>query len=345
MRLDRPVGVVTAALWLPEGRSTVEAAAGGDRARTAALRDLAHPRLPEARGVSAPDMAVRAARAALDAAGVAGERIGLLHHAWMYYQGHDLWSPPHYIARVLGADRALPVGVRQVCNGGAAAVELAAARLLADPGPGYALVTTADRFVPPGFDRWTADYGVAYGDAGTAVLLRSPGGADDALLLRAVATVAAPELEAMHRGADPFSDAARTHRDRIDMRATKRAYLREHGRTAFDEANGRAVRAVVADALRDAGLDRLDKRIRCAVLPRFGAKVLRESWLPLLTGLLDAEPVDLGRETGHLGAGDAAAGLAALVDGGTLAPGEFALVFSAGAGFTWSCLVVQAPLA
>ncbi|MFC7331442.1 ketoacyl-ACP synthase III family protein [Marinactinospora rubrisoli] len=343
MRLDHPVGVAAAALWLPDRRSTAENAGADGRPAAGAIRDLAHPSLPDAGEVSAPDMAVRAAEEALRAAGVRGDRLGVLCHAWMYYQGHDLWSPPHYIARRLGANDALPVGIQQVCNGGATAVELTAARLAAEPERGYGLVTTADRFVAPGFDRWTADYGVAYGDGGTAVLLRTPADGNDPLLLRAVSTVASPELEEMHRGADPFAGAARTHRPRVDMRATKRAYLRSHGREGFAATNERCVRAVVAGALRDAGLQPDDKRIRCAVLPRFGRKTLRDSWLPVLTELVDTELLDWGRDTGHLGAGDAIAGLAGLMRHDVLAPGEFALVFSAGAGFTWSCLVVQAP--
>ncbi|WP_158562913.1 ketoacyl-ACP synthase III family protein [Marinitenerispora sediminis] len=343
MRLDHPVGIAAAALWLPDRRSTAESDVADQRAAAGAVRDLAHPSLPDAGEVPAPDMAVRAAEEALRSAGVRGDQLGLLCHAWMYYQGHDLWSPPHYIARRLGAQDALPVGIQQVCNGGATAVELTAARLAAEPERGYGLVTTGDRFTGPGFDRWTADYGVAYGDGGTAVLLRVPAGERDGLLLRATCTVASPELEEMHRGADPFAGAARTHRPRVDMRATKRAYLRSHGREAFAAANERCVRAVVTGALHDAGLAPDDKRIRCAVLPRFGRKTLHESWLPVLGELVGTELLDWGRDTGHLGAGDAIAGLAGLVRGEVLAPGEFALVFSAGAGFTWSCLVVQAP--
>ncbi|PRX92569.1 3-oxoacyl-ACP synthase [Allonocardiopsis opalescens] len=342
MRLHPPVGIAAASLWLPDGRSTEQdAAAAGTRPAT--LRDLAHPSLPDAGELSAPEMAVLAGGEALRAAGLPGDRLDLLCHAWMYYQGHDLWSPPHYIASRLGAPGAYPLGVQQVCNGGTAAIETAAARLAAEPGWRHALVTTADRFGPPGFDRWNADYGVAYGDAGTAVLLRAAGGPADALLLHAVATVAAPELEEMHRGSDPFAPAARSHRDRVDMRATKRAYLSGRGREGFTAANERSVRAVLARALADAGLDPLDKRIACAVLPRFGAKTLRDSWIPLLSDALDAELLDWGRGTGHLGAGDAAAGLAGLVRGRVLDPGRYALVFSAGAGFSWSCLVVQAP--
>ncbi|MFE7118258.1 3-oxoacyl-[acyl-carrier-protein] synthase III C-terminal domain-containing protein [Streptomyces sp. NPDC057654] len=356
MRLVEPAGIAAAALWLPGGRSRADDAVREGRLRRRQAADLGHEEIPVAEDVAPPDMAVRAARTALAAAGVEAGDIGLTCHAWMYYQGHDLWSPAHYIAHRLGALRAVPVGVQQVCNGGSAAVELAAARLVAGAtasttasttasatAPDWALVTTADRFAEPGFDRWASDYGVAYADAGTAVLLRLPAAPSDALLLRSVASVAAPELEVMHRGADPFTPVPRGHRPRVDMRATKRAYLHEHGNEPFARANRHAIGAVVAEALEGGGPDPWDPRLRYAVLPRFGAKTLAESWVPELAGRTGAEPVDFGRTTGHLGAGDAAAGLAELVRRRALAPGESALVFSAGAGFTWSCLLVQAP--
>jgi 3-oxoacyl-[acyl-carrier-protein] synthase-3 len=315
------------------------------RARQAA--EVGHRDLPFADREAPPDMAVYAARAALKEAEIDAADLDVVCHAWMHYQGHDLWSPAHYIARELGALHAMPVGVQQICNGGSAGLELTAARLIA-PGAeatGEArcgLVTTADRFAEPGFDRWASDYGVAYGDAGTAVVVRVPAGPRDPLLLRSIATVAAPELEAMHRGADPFAHAARTHRPMVDMRATKRVFLREHGPDPFIMANRRSIRRVVTDALRDAGVDARNPRLRYALLPRFGRRTLDEFWLPIVRELVSAELVDLGRDTGHLGAGDAPAGIADLLARRLLAAGELALVFSAGAGFTWSCLVVQA---
>ncbi|MEV6809024.1 ketoacyl-ACP synthase III family protein [Streptomyces sp. NPDC051132] len=300
-----------------------------------------------ARTVAAPEMAVLAARDALGSADADAGGLDALCHAWMYYQGHDLWSPAHYIAHEIGARRAMPFGLQQVCNGGAAAVELMAAYLgTPDPSgagrPKRGLVTTADRFIEPGFDRWSGDYGVAYGDGATAVLLRSPAGPEDPLRLLAAATVAAPELESMHRGADPFGTAPHAYRERVDMRATKRAYLREHGDRNFAAVNERSIREVTGAALRDAGVRPDDPRLRYAVLPRFGAKLLTENWIPVLSSCVPAKIENFGQETGHLGSGDAVANIADVLHAELLAPGELALVYSAGAGFTWSCLLVEA---
>ncbi|MGX1670448.1 3-oxoacyl-[acyl-carrier-protein] synthase III C-terminal domain-containing protein [Streptomyces sp. NPDC055400] len=350
MRLAQSVGLVSAKLWLPEGTEKAEEAVRDGRLRQRQAKELGHPAVPSAPGTAPPDMAVRAAAAALADARVDPAEIGTLLHAWMYYQGHDLWSPAHYIAARLGALAATPIGVQQVCNGGAGALALAAACLTASTDTAavsgavrYALVTTADRFCGPGFDRWASDFGVVYGDGGTAAVLRAPAQPDDALVLRGFATVAAPRLEAMHRGSDPFGTHPRSLRDAVDMRATKRAYLRDHGIEPFERANRAAVRTVTLSALRQAGLAPDDPGLRYAVLPRFGEKTLTEGWRGVLSECVSAELVDFGRGTGHLGAGDTLAGLAELVALRLLGPGEAALVYSAGAGFTWSCLLVEAP--
>ena len=117
----------------------------------------------------------------------------------------SFWSPAHYIAARIGADGANPVGVQQMCNGGAAALELAT-RWAGTADAGTALVTTADRFAEPGFDRWRGDYGLWYGDGAAAVLVgHGADGSSADLELLALASRAEPAAEEMHRGADPVS--------------------------------------------------------------------------------------------------------------------------------------------
>jgi 3-oxoacyl-[acyl-carrier-protein] synthase-3 len=48
-----------------------------------------------------------------------------------------------------------------------------------------------------------------------------------------------------------------------------------------------------------------------------------------------------GRRTGHMGAGDQIAGLSLLMDHGALNPGDRCLLIGVGAGFTWTCAVVE----
>ncbi|MFF9913289.1 3-oxoacyl-[acyl-carrier-protein] synthase III C-terminal domain-containing protein [Streptomyces sp. NPDC013457] len=362
MRLPSPLGISAPSVWLPAGRQSSEEAVARELVDAETAEELGYDRLPVA-DLAPPEMAVEAGRHALATAGVDAAAVGLVMHAWIHYQGHDLWSPAHFVADGIGARDAVPVGVQQVCNGGAAAVELAAARLFVEPELGHALITTADAFVEPGFDRWSGDYGIAYGDGATALVLHhlprtesetgttpgttpgtgagaagaTGGGRPADLVLHALSTVAAPSLERMHRGDDPFSPAARSLGPRVDIRRTKKAFLQAEGMEAFTGASAAALRSAVGDCLAAAG----DVALRYVVAPRLGRKTVDLAYAPELTKLTGAELLRPGADTGHLGAGDAAASLADLHSRRLLGPGEYALVVSAGAGFTWSCLLVS----
>jgi 3-oxoacyl-[acyl-carrier-protein] synthase-3 len=294
--------------------------------------------VPVARTVSAPEMAARAGLRALELAGADPSEVGLLLHGWIWHQGHDFWSPAHYVADRIGASSAVPFGVQQMCHAGAMALHTAAVRLTADPSVERALVTTADRFDGAGFDRWHSDSHVAYGDGATAAVLGRSG---RGLRLAAHAVHAAPELEAMYRGDDEFSPVPLGHGRPIDVRRVKKAFLAAGGMDRFAKTGPDAVRTVVLAALEDAGLRPGDPRVRVALLPRIGPRTLQLIYLPPLEELLKARPVHLGARTGHLGCGDTVANLADLMSQRMLQPGEFGLVVTGGGGFTWSCLVVE----
>ena len=60
-------------------------------------------------GESGPEMAARAAGAALAQAGSAPAGIDLLLHATTFYQGHDMWAPASYVQRVALGNTCFPV--------------------------------------------------------------------------------------------------------------------------------------------------------------------------------------------------------------------------------------------
>ncbi|MFG2696336.1 ketoacyl-ACP synthase III family protein [Kitasatospora sp. NPDC048407] len=331
--------VRAARTWLPPRRSAADAVLAGE-VDAAVAEASGAVEVPVSADASGPELAVRAGRSALAAAGLPAGRLDLLVHGWIYHQGHDFWSPAHYVADRLGAGQAVPFGVQQMCHAGAMALHTAAGLLEADPALNTALVTTGDRFTRPGFDRWRSDYDAVFGDAGTAVVLGRGG---PGLRLVASRVVAAPELELMYRGEDAFSPAPLTHRAPIDARRTKKEFLAAGGMELLRKAAPPKVREALTGALEDAGLAARDPRIRAVLLSRLGPKTIDLLYRPVMTELLDAELVHLGARTGHLGGGDALANLADLDRLELLAPGESALCFAGGGGFTWSCMVVERP--
>ncbi|MDI3408225.1 ketoacyl-ACP synthase III family protein [Streptomyces cavernicola] len=338
----RPL-VLSAATWVPSGRETVDEMLVAGRLAVDDTQGLALTEVPVA-DRAAPDMAVLAGRRALEASGVDPGRVGLVAHAWTYHQGHDFWSPAHYVARHVGAHAAFPVGVQQLSNGGAAALGMAVRQLIASPETDAALVTTADRFAWPGFDRWAADYGVVYGDAGTAAVLhrRDDVRPSGALLLKSLAFATDASFEDMYRGRDAFSPAPLARDGGIDVRRPKKAYLEIHGGIErFRKAATGCVDEVLRRALHEADVDPADPRLVHVLLPRLSDSTLDLMYRPVVGSLLKADVLDLREASGHLGAGDLLANLAHLTSPGVLHPGERAVVLGGGGGFTWSCAVVE----
>ncbi len=340
MRLTGTYGL-TCAAWYPTQRQTVaEALEAGDLdARTAA--DLGYTSLPVSEDVAPPDMAVAAGQRVLDRARCRPEALSMVLHASVHHQGHDAWSAPHYIAERLEAREAVPIGLLQQCNGGAIGIELAVSRLQGDPGAGPVLVTTGDRFLMPSWHRWRTDYGMAAGDAGTAVLVHRGEEPCADLTLHAMATTVAAELEVMHRGADGLNADPLGHSPMIDVRRTKRHFVKTVGIERFTKLAHDRIRSAIGEALESCGLAPDDPRLRHAVLPRLGSKAMAEAYAPPIAESVPAPLLDLGRATGHLGAGDLNASLADLATGDWLEPGQYALVLNGGGGFTFTAVVVS----
>lgn len=126
-------------------------------------------------------MALVAAERALAAAGVKAQDVDLIAVTSIHRHGHQrLWSPASWLQSRLGATRALPFTVNQGCNAQLLVLDLVTG-LLGAQGRRTALVVATDRFAESGFDRFTADYGIVYGDGAAAMVLTAIDPADPAM--------------------------------------------------------------------------------------------------------------------------------------------------------------------
>ncbi|MFI1681278.1 ketoacyl-ACP synthase III family protein [Streptomyces sp. NPDC020607] len=287
-------------------------------------------------GRSAPELAVAAGRTALARSGRDPRDVGLLIHADCWYQGLDFWNTAAYVQdQVLGHGDCVAYELRQMSNGGMSALENAAARLSAIPDTGAALVTTGDRFADPAFPRWSTDRGLAFGDAGTAVVLsRTPG----ALRLVATSSYSQPMLEGLHRGDEPFLPSG-SETGPLDLVARKKGFLRGRSQDEITTRNETGMMSAVKTCLAEADTD--IHEMTAVVVPFFGARLSRLQCLAPLGIQPEVTLQEFGLTVGHLGAGDQAAGLAKLLEDDALSSGDRVLLVGVGAGFSWTCAVLE----
>ncbi|OKJ94687.1 3-oxoacyl-ACP synthase [Streptomyces sp. CB03234] len=287
-------------------------------------------------GESAAEMGVAAARSALARAGSTGAEVGLILHADTYHQGHDAWPVASYIQRETLGNTCPAIEIKQMSNGGIAMLDLAAAYLKGLPRAGDALLSTADRYCLPGFDRWRTDPGTPYADSGTAVVLSRRGGFARVLSLAMYSDSA---LEPMHRGDDPFGDAPFANRMPVDFEAAKRSFMKEFGLSfAISRANA-GQQVVVKEALADAGLELPDAD--WVLLPHFGRRRLNSIYFEQF-GIDPAKTTwEFSRTVGHLGAGDQFGSLDHLVVSGRARPGDRVVLVGVGGGYSWGAAVLE----
>ncbi|MFD3735186.1 ketoacyl-ACP synthase III family protein [Streptomyces sp. NPDC058632] len=321
--------------WLPPRRRLDDAVVAGDCppvlvSRTEVLS------VTVAQDDSAPEMAVRAACRAVERAGSTAADVDLILHADTWFQGHDAWAVASYVQRETLANQCPALEIRQMSNGGLAALDLAASYLAAAPARRDALLTTGDRYGLPGFDRWRTDPGTPYADGGTALVLSRRGGF---ARLVSLAAHADPELEPLHRGEDPFAEAPLGHRVPLSFEDATRAFNVRHGMSYALRRLAEGQATVLKHALSDAGLELPE--IDWVVLPHFGRMRLESLYYERF-GIDPARTTwEWSRTVGHLGAGDQFAGLDHLVATGRAAPGDRCLLVGVGAGYSWGCAVLE----
>lgn len=282
---------------------------------------------------SAPEMAVHAARKALSRTQVNPRDISLILHASICFQGLDFHSVASYIQHAVLRDHsALALEVKGVSNGGMACLELAASYLSASPDRVCALVTTADKFHAEWFDRWSADTGMVMADGAAALILSRRNGF---ARLLSVATVSDPSLEKLHRGNSRFEVAPR----RIDVHQRKREYLSEVGLEDMLRRFRRGLRESIERALQEA--DTPLNAIARFIVPHVGYILLQREYIDELKIPESATTWHWGKTIGHMGAGDQIAGLNHLVDTTALRAGDRCLMVGVGAGFNWTCAVIE----
>jgi 3-oxoacyl-[acyl-carrier-protein] synthase-3 len=282
-----------------------------------------------------PEMAVRAAKAAVTRSGIDSADFALVYNSALWFQGIDMWPTASYVARFTVGDHVPAYDLQQQCNGAMAGVELAAAQLAGRPQASAALLTTADRFALPAIDRWRSESGIVYGDGATALVLSNR---PNFAKLLSTATCVDNSLEEVLRGG-PFYAAPKSD---APLKITERIVSYMGGNGAIRDAAMRLAQTAknaVTQALIDAKTDMDD--VKKVIIPAGGRAKMEWQSHQLLGITEDKTSWEFGRLNGHLGAGDQFAALNNMLEEGELAAGDKVLLVGGGAGFTCTCAVIE----
>ncbi|SIO86681.1 ketoacyl-ACP synthase III family protein [Nocardiopsis sp. JB363] len=332
------LNIIGTGSYLPERRVDVRRAVddlpGRERERVLAYRYETVCVEPE---LYPGDMGLVAARRALDQARIDPGDVRMVVFTSIHRHGHRrMWSPASWLQERLGCVNAVPFNVHQGCNAQLLLLDVAADVLKGrSDGNEAVLVVAADRFSGSAFDRFTSDYGIVYGDGAAAAVISAS--KRRGWRVRAVHSVSEPSLEGLHRDDRPVAETPEGLVAEHDMRASKRAFLTRHG----GEALGELTRAAVA-SIRTALLPEGEKDgVRAVVYPNLGRPLLESSYFPELPGGADRSLWSFGATVGHLGTADQIAGLDTWTREAGPAPGERVLLIGAGAGFTWTGMLLE----
>ncbi len=215
---------------------------------------------------------------------------------------HLMDFPASHLQADFGLDQATVVGLnQQACTGMLGALRLARALLAAEPNLARILCVTADRFPPPA--RFEQAYNLVSDGAAACLVTRDPGGF---------------RLLACH---------ARTNG------ALSLASDEETIGGFFSHAH-----SLIGETLARAGLGLSDVRW---IVPQ---NTHVKAW-QILARLLPFDPervfLESMPEVGHVISGDNIVNLERLDRSGRLAPGDLVLLFMAGFGLNWQCVLLE----
>jgi 3-oxoacyl-[acyl-carrier-protein] synthase III len=293
--------------------------------------------VPVANRVTAVDMAVEAARAALKEAGREPTDVDLLVHSTMFRQGPGEWSPVGYLLRELGCGNTAGHEVTQGCNGALAGIEMAAGWLALAATPSTALVSTAAHANQPAVDRWTtAGFGMVLGDGACAVVL-GPG--RGLARIDTITSITFPELEGLHRGDLPIEELS-LQRQKVAVPARAREFAMSSGYNALDMHRifPQMYTEIAHRALDEAGIGTED--LTRVIFTNAGRSIIETDLMDPLGLPMSMATWDFGRTIGHIGASDHIISLDHLLRTGQVAPGDRVLLVGGTQGYNIAALVL-----
>ena len=329
------IGIAAVASYLPERRRSAQWIAERSGLPVGVVRD--HIGVHEVRvadpGEQPSDMAIAAARRAIDRSGVDRARIGLVMYTSAGYTDYQLWSPSAHLMAALGIDNGFGFEVRNNCAAANLAASIGAGLVERDPDVDAVLVVAADRMTE------LVDYAdpaqhlfFSFGDGASAAVLRRDE-PTNRILGFAEHTVPTLNDGRVHWGGTVALDDPGDHTTRTTITLPDPDDFAARMAEVYLENYTAVVRRALEHAGR--GVDDVDAIIINQVKPS-----LRDA-------VFDALGVDRSRTVptithfGHIGPADVWFCLEQACGRGLVGPGSTVVLASSGLGASWAATVVE----
>jgi 3-oxoacyl-[acyl-carrier-protein] synthase-3 len=331
--------VAGAAAWLGN-KEDVQVAVAEGRYDAAECEEDGYLYIRVAGDETPAEIAVSAGQLAVSRAGIPGEDFDLVAHACVGFQGLDYWATASYIQAETVRGLAASVEVKQASNGGMAALDLTASFISTRPTPSAALITTADKYSLPAFDRYRSDKGIVRADGGSGLVLSRGTSAANVAKLLSTTVIGDALHEGLYR-AESWDNFSGANGWPVDLRARRDAYMAKgFDIGAFVEWVTDRQHGVIRTALADAGVESGD--VARWIFPNTGLGVVNWNVRKRDFGIEEwMTTYEWGRTVGHIGAGDQFAALAYLLESGAVHAGDKVVLVGAGAGFNFGSAVLE----
>ncbi|MEA4962241.1 3-oxoacyl-ACP synthase III family protein [Lutispora sp.] len=335
------VGIISTGRYVPEEVEYTRNIAELEGLADKIISDMAIEKVHVAKKEEPSDMAIKAARIAIERAGISPGEINIVIYS-STTSDYLRWSDAARIAYDIDAVNAYAFRIEQFCCGGMAGIDFAYSKLKADLDTKTILVVSADKFEKPIINRWKSASANFYGDGASACILKR-----GRVIFEIKGTHALTDGSYSHLWKIPVGglkspitvEDVKENRFFSDSRKTAAEYLSdEKKRDELFTILGSNNKRVMLELL-----DRLDMQIKdldSMVLYNIGKSIMKK--------IIDIVGIDeektsmyIAKDYGHMGPADIVFNLDKMLEDNKFKKGDRIMLFSAGAGFSWSSALIE----
>jgi 3-oxoacyl-[acyl-carrier-protein] synthase III len=294
----------------------------------------------ERKHIAAPDehpseMGIRAARQAVQRAGIDARDIGIIAYCGASFYDYSMWSPAARVQAALGADDCYAFEVKNGCNGGNLGINLCKNLGLGHPEKEYALVVCSEKLSP--FIDYTDKSSLSLfmvGDGAAAALLKRGEAKNQLLEYASITDGSTVDCIKVPLGGTkmPFGLTAHDSRSKYICVDDPDGLDRILSQTYLDN-----YKKVITRAVQKSGysLEDIDYLFTNQVKRSLSGDIFQS------LGLSEKNTLTSIEDYGHMGTVDTLFNLGRAIEEERIKPGDLVVIASSGAGFTWAAMAVK----